>query len=105
MLVSEPTTTPLVATAAFGTRRAWRHAGRFVDTLLRALAAHGNPSFFEFERRGAIHHRLGPGVQRVSDSFWPMGLTEVCRKSSDAVQGSPAEEVAAEVQNGAGAEL
>ena len=33
------------------------------------------------------------------------GLTEVCRKSRDVVEGSSAEEVAAEVQNGAGAEL
>ena len=40
--------------------------------LWRALAAWGNPSFFELERRGPEHRRLGPGVSRVSDSFWPL---------------------------------
>jgi hypothetical protein len=40
--------------------------------LWRALAAWGNPSFFEFERRTPEHRRLGPGVSRVSDSFWPL---------------------------------
>jgi hypothetical protein len=40
--------------------------------LWRALAAWGNPSFFELERRTCEHRRLGPGVSRVSDSFWPI---------------------------------
>jgi hypothetical protein len=40
--------------------------------LWRALAAWGNPSFFELERRAPEHRRLGPGVNRVADSFWPL---------------------------------
>jgi hypothetical protein len=40
--------------------------------LWRALAASGSPSFFEFERRAPEHRRLGPGVSRLSDSFWPL---------------------------------
>jgi hypothetical protein len=40
--------------------------------LWRALAAWGNPSFFELERRAPEHRRLGPGVSRVSNSFWPL---------------------------------
>ena len=40
--------------------------------LWRALAAYGSPSFFELERRAPEHRRLGPGVSRVSDSFWPL---------------------------------
>jgi hypothetical protein len=40
--------------------------------LWRALARWGSPSFFEFERRAPEHRRLGPGVSRVSDSFWPL---------------------------------
>jgi hypothetical protein len=40
--------------------------------LWRALAACGSPSFFELERRAPVHRRLGPGVSRVSDSFWPL---------------------------------
>jgi hypothetical protein len=41
-------------------------------TLWRALAAWGNPPFFELERRAPEHRRLGPGVSRLSDSFWPL---------------------------------
>jgi hypothetical protein len=37
-----------------------------------ALAAYGNPAYFQFERRGPIHTRVGPGVSHVSDSFWPL---------------------------------
>ena len=40
--------------------------------LWRALARWGSHSFFEFERRAPEHRRLGPGVSRVSDSFWPL---------------------------------
>jgi hypothetical protein len=40
--------------------------------LWHALAACGSPSFFELERRAPEHRRLGPGVSRVSDSFWPL---------------------------------
>lgn len=41
-------------------------------SLLGAIAAYGNPSFFDFERQGPVHHSLGGGVSRVSDSFWPI---------------------------------
>jgi hypothetical protein len=37
-----------------------------------ALASYGSPAFFQFERRGPVHTRVGPGVSRVSDSFWPL---------------------------------
>jgi hypothetical protein len=40
--------------------------------VLHALAAYGSPSFFELERRGPEYRRLGPGLSRVSDSFWPL---------------------------------
>jgi hypothetical protein len=40
--------------------------------LWRALTACCNPSFFELERPAPEHRRLGPGVSRVSDSFWPI---------------------------------
>ncbi len=40
--------------------------------LLRALAAYGNPPYFQLERRGPVQQWLGPGVSRESDSFWPM---------------------------------
>ena len=30
----------------------------------------GTPAFFQFERRGPAHQRLGPGLSRESDSFW-----------------------------------
>jgi hypothetical protein len=37
--------------------------------LLRALAAYGNPPYFQLERRGPVQQRLAPGVSRESDSF------------------------------------
>ena len=40
--------------------------------LLRALAAYGNPPYFQLERRGPVQQWLGPGVCRESDSFWPI---------------------------------
>jgi hypothetical protein len=40
--------------------------------LLRALASVGSPAFFELERRGPTQQRLGPGLIRESDSFWPL---------------------------------
>ena len=30
----------------------------------------GTPAFFQFERGGPVHQRLGPGLSRESDSFW-----------------------------------
>ena len=41
-------------------------------SLFGACALYGNPSFFEVERQGPVRHRLGPGVSRVSDLFWPV---------------------------------
>jgi hypothetical protein len=35
-------------------------------------AAYGSPSYFQFERKAPVHTRLGAGVTRVSDSFWPL---------------------------------
>ncbi len=40
--------------------------------LLRALAVYGNPPYFQLERSGPVQQRLGPGVSRESDSFWPI---------------------------------
>jgi hypothetical protein len=40
--------------------------------LLGALASSVRPSFFELERRGPTHQRLGPGLSRESDCFWPL---------------------------------
>ena len=40
--------------------------------LLGALASVGSPSFFQLERRGPTQQRLGPGLIRESDSFWPL---------------------------------
>jgi hypothetical protein len=56
---------------------AWRKrlSGAVAHTmigLLRALAMSGNPPYFELERRGPVEQRLGPGLSRVSDSFWPI---------------------------------
>jgi hypothetical protein len=51
-----------------------RNASRLIRqvTILARLASSGNPSYFQFERKGPVHTRLGPGVTRVSDSFWPL---------------------------------
>ncbi len=48
------------------------HTKRLPITVLGALAAYGNPSFFQFERRGPTVQRLGAGLTRESDSFWPL---------------------------------
>jgi hypothetical protein len=37
-----------------------------------ALASSVRPAFFEHERRGPTHQRLGPGLSRESDCFWPV---------------------------------
>jgi hypothetical protein len=59
-----------------GARSTGRRTRRWIVSLAtavwRALTAWGNPSFFEFGRRAPEHHRLGPGLSRVSDSFWPL---------------------------------
>jgi hypothetical protein len=52
--------------------RMWPWSISMAIALWRALAAWGNPSYFELERRAPEHRRLGPGVSRVSDSFWPL---------------------------------
>jgi hypothetical protein len=54
----------LMRAASTGVRRA-------ASALGGALAFCGNPAFFQFERKGPVETRLGPGVSRVSDSFWP----------------------------------
>jgi hypothetical protein len=41
-------------------------------SLWHVLASCGNPGYFEFERRGPVQQRLGPGLSRESDSFWPL---------------------------------
>jgi hypothetical protein len=41
-------------------------------SLLRALVRWANPGFFELERRGPVSTRLGPGLSRECDSFWPL---------------------------------
>jgi hypothetical protein len=40
--------------------------------LLGTVASWGNPRFFERERRDPTFQRLGPGLGRESDSFWPL---------------------------------
>ena len=45
-------------------------AGAVRIALLAALAAWATLWYFEFERRGPTHQRLGPGLSRESDSFW-----------------------------------
>ena len=58
----------------------WRTSARTIarpaltvtTVVLRALGTHGNPAYFQFERRGPVQQRLGPGVWRESDSFWPI---------------------------------
>ena len=48
------------------------HTKALTISVLGALASCGNPSFFQLERRGPTHERLGPGLSRESDSFWPL---------------------------------
>jgi hypothetical protein len=48
------------------------HTKALTITVLGALGSYGNPSLFEFERRGPTHQRLGAGLSRESDSFWPL---------------------------------
>jgi hypothetical protein len=40
--------------------------------LLRFRVVWGTPSLFQFERRGPVQRRLGPGLSRDSDAFWPV---------------------------------
>jgi hypothetical protein len=58
-------------------RRKWQRV--FADrakavtiALIGALATCGSPSFCELERRSPTVLRLGPGLSRESDSFWPL---------------------------------
>ena len=50
----------------------WGHARAIRLGLPHLRLFGGNPAFFEFERRGANRNRLGPGLSRESDSFWPL---------------------------------
>ena len=49
-----------------------RHASTLTISVLGALASSVRPSYFELERRGPTHQRLGPGLSRESDSLWPL---------------------------------
>jgi hypothetical protein len=53
-------------------RAVYARARRSVLTVAGALASYGSPGYFQFERRGPVHTRVGPGVSHVSDSFWPL---------------------------------
>jgi hypothetical protein len=48
------------------------HAATLTMALLGSLASGVRPSYFELEQRGPTHDRLGPGLSRESDSFWPL---------------------------------
>jgi hypothetical protein len=48
------------------------HARAVTIAVLGAVAAGVSPSYFELEQRGPTHTRLGPGLSRESDSFWPL---------------------------------
>jgi hypothetical protein len=58
----------------------WQHCGQLIGGSLRRMGASllhlgvlwGTPSFFEFERRAPVQRRLGPGLSRDPDSFWPV---------------------------------
>jgi hypothetical protein len=72
--------TTLVVEAPDARSRGWRErlvvvgvkAEAVTMALLGALASGVRPSYFELERRGPTHQRLGPGLSRESDSFWPL---------------------------------
>jgi len=48
-------------------------AARVVTKALPGAIASGvSPSYFDLERYGPSQTRLGPGLSRESDSFWPL---------------------------------
>lgn len=49
-----------------------RGIGSVASSVRRPRVFWGTPAFFEFEHRGPVHERLGPGLSRASDSFWPI---------------------------------
>jgi hypothetical protein len=49
-----------------------RHASTLTMALLGALSSSVHPSYFDLEQLGPTHQRLGPGLSRESDSFWPL---------------------------------
>jgi hypothetical protein len=49
-----------------------KHVATVTTALLSALGSWANPSFFEPGRGGPAEQRLGPGLSRESDSFWPL---------------------------------
>jgi hypothetical protein len=56
-------------------KRAGTVAGRaliMATALLRALVTYGNPPYFQLEQKGPVQQRLGPGLCRESDAFWPI---------------------------------
>lgn len=49
-----------------------RQARSAARTVLGAVASASTPTFFDLERQGPVQRRLGPGLSRESDSFWPL---------------------------------
>jgi hypothetical protein len=47
-------------------------AGALHTRLSSRRVMWGTPSFFDLERPGPGQRRLGPGLSRESDSFWPL---------------------------------
>jgi hypothetical protein len=45
---------------------------RMGASLLRLRVVWGTPAFFQFERQGPVQRRLGPGLSRDPDGFWPV---------------------------------
>jgi len=45
---------------------------RAVTGAVSALAYVGNPGYFELERKVSVQTKVGPGISRLSDSFWPL---------------------------------
>ena len=43
-----------------------------VRVIARGRIFWSTPAFFELEHKGPVHQRLGPGLSRESDSFWPI---------------------------------
>jgi hypothetical protein len=48
------------------------HAREVAIAMLTALALGVSPSYFDLQRDGPSQTRLGPGLSRESDSYWPL---------------------------------
>jgi hypothetical protein len=51
---------------------ACRISREHVRVIAKGRIFWGTPAFIEFEHKGPVHQRLGPGLSRESDSFWPI---------------------------------